>query len=79
MGRDNMNHAQPIDETGRLEARYSAFLETITSLTFELTPLLCMTGSVMSEKGKITLTLQDTFLGRSLSHADPPLRRELHV
>ena len=38
-----------------------------------------MTGSVMSEKGKITLTLQDTFLERSVSHADPPLRRELHV
>ena len=32
MGRDNMNCAQPTDETGRLEARYSAFLETITSL-----------------------------------------------
>jgi len=32
MGRDNMNYAQPTDETGRLEARYSAFLETITSL-----------------------------------------------
>jgi len=27
-----MNYAQPTDETGRLEARYSAVLETITSL-----------------------------------------------
>src|SRR5262249_23974978 len=48
MGRDSMNYAQPTDETGRLEARYSAFLETIINLR----PILhcyCarMTGSVM--------------------------------
>ena len=62
MGRDSMNCAQPTDKVGRLEARYSAFLETITNLR----PILhryCArtTASVMSEKGKITL--QDTFLG----------------
>jgi len=62
MGRDNMNFAQPTDETGRLEARYSAFLETITNLP----PILhryCArtTASVMSEKAKITV--QDTFWG----------------
>jgi len=61
MGRDSMNYAQPTDGTGRLEARYSAFLETIINLR----PILhryCArtTASVMSEKRKITL--QDTFL-----------------
>jgi len=33
----------------------------------------------MNKKSKITLTLQNTFLKRSVSHADPLLRRELHV
>jgi hypothetical protein len=32
MGCDNMNNAQHLDETGPLEARYLAFLETITNL-----------------------------------------------
>src|SRR5262244_2855032 len=48
MGRDHMNYAQPTDETGRLEARYSAFLETITSLRPSLHRYCArMTGSVM--------------------------------
>jgi len=62
MGRDNMNYAQPTDETGRLEARYSAFLETITNLR----PILhryCarMTGSVMDGEDVVQEALFEAY------------------
>src|SRR5215470_17464843 len=48
MARDNMNNAQHMDGTGRLEARYLAFLETITNLRPSLHRYCArMTGSVM--------------------------------
>src|SRR5215470_11640185 len=62
MGRDNMNCAQPTDEMGRLEARYSAFLETITKLR----PILhryCarMTGSVMDGEDVVQEALFEAY------------------
>src|SRR5215472_11368165 len=62
MGRDSMNYAQPTDETGRLEARYSAFLETITNLR----PILhryCarMTGSVMDGEDVVQEALFEAY------------------
>jgi RNA polymerase sigma-70 factor (ECF subfamily) len=62
MGRANMNYAQPTDETGRLEARYSAFLATITNLR----PILhryCarMTGSVMDGEDVVQEALFEAY------------------
>src|SRR5215475_6997659 len=62
MGRDNMNYAQPTDDTGRLEARYSAFLETITNLR----PILhryCarMTGSVLDGEDVVQEALFEAY------------------
>src|SRR5215813_10609041 len=62
MGRDNMDYAQPWDERGRLEARYSAFLETITNLR----PILhryCarMTGSVMDGEDVVQEALFEAY------------------
>jgi len=43
-----MNNAQPMDETGPLEARYLAFLETVTNLRPSLHRYCArMIGSVM--------------------------------
>jgi len=57
-----MNYAQPTDETGRLEARYSAFLETITNLR----PILhryCarMTGSVLDGEDVVQEALFEAY------------------
>jgi len=69
MGRDNMDYAQPTDDTGRLEARYSAFLETITNLR----PILhryCapMTGSVMDGEDVVQEALFEAY--RKLDKSD---------
>src|SRR5262245_64134968 len=62
MGRDSMNCAQPTDKAGRLEARYSAFLETIINLR-PIFHRYCarMTGSVMDGEDVVQEALFEAY------------------
>src|SRR5215470_9718264 len=62
MARDNMNNAQHMDGTGRLEARYLAFLETITNLRPSLHRYCArMTGSVMDGEDVVQEALFEAY------------------
>src|SRR5215470_2092259 len=69
MARDNMNNAQHMDGTGRLEARYLAFLETITNLRPSLHRYCArMTGSVMDGEDIVQEALFEAY--RKLDNFD---------
>src|SRR5215472_16224619 len=58
----NMNNTQPIDGTGPLEARYLAFLETITNLRPSLHRYCArMTGSVMDGEDVVQEALFEAY------------------
>ena len=62
MPTDNMNNAQHMDGTGRLEARYLAFLETITNLRPSLHRYCArMTGSVMDGEDVVQEALFEAY------------------
>src|SRR5262249_10544037 len=62
MARDNMNNAQHMDGTGRPEARYLAFLETITNLRPSLHRYCArMTGSVMDGEDVVQEALFEAY------------------
>ena len=57
-----MNNAQPMDETGPLEARYLAFLETVTNLRPSLHRYCArMTGSVMDGEDVVQEALFEAY------------------
>src|SRR5215831_3947786 len=57
-----MNYAQPVDDTGPLETRYLAFLETITSLRPSLHRYCArMTGSVMDGEDVVQEALFEAY------------------
>src|SRR5215475_3402082 len=61
MGKENMNNAQPM-ETGPLEGRYLAFLETITVLRPSLHRYCArMTGSVMDGEDVVQEALFEAY------------------
>jgi RNA polymerase sigma-70 factor, ECF subfamily len=62
MGWDNMNDAQHLDGTGPLEARYLAFLETITNLRPSLHRYCArMTGSVLDGEDVVQEVLFEAY------------------